>query len=193
MASMATDSLRRHRLTVHDYYRMAEVGILPPDARVELIEGEIIDMAPNGSRHAGTIDQLAAIFAGLERPARDRVMVRVQNPIRLDEHSEPKPDVALLRPRADFYKSAHPRPADVLLIIEVADTSLRYDREIKMPLYARYGIPELWVVDIIGRSLTRYRDPREGTYARIDRPDVREPVMVDAIEGLHVELGAVFL
>jgi Uma2 family endonuclease len=120
-------------------------------------------------------------------------MVRVQNPIRLDEHSEPKPDVALLRPRADFYKSAHPRPADVLLIIEVADTSLRYDREIKVPLYARYGIPELWVVDLSGRNLTRYRDPREGTYARIDRPDVREPVMVDAIERLRVELGAVFL
>jgi Uma2 family endonuclease len=171
---------------------MAEVGILRPDARVELIEGEIIDMAPNGSRHAGTIDQLAAIFGGLERPARDRVMVRVQNPVRLDEHSEPEPDVALLRPRADFYKSAHPRPPDVLLIIEVSVTSLRYDREIKVPLYARNGIREVWVIDLDGQSLIRYRDPREGAYARIDRPDIREPVTVDAIADLHVELGAVF-
>jgi len=187
---MATDSLRRHRLTVHDYYRMAEVGILRPDARVELIEGEIIDMAPNGSRHAGTINHLARI---LHASVSELAVVQIQNPVSLNEHSEPKPDVALLRPRADFYKSAHPRPADVLLIIEVADTSLRYDREIKVPLYARYGIPELWVIDLNGRNLTRYRDPREGAYARIDRPDVREPVEVDAIADLHVELGAVFL
>ena len=189
MASTAGDAPRRHRLTVRDYYRMAEVGILRPDARVELIEGEIIDMAPIGSRHAGIVDQISHI---LQRVAGELVSVRVQNPVWLDEHSEPEPDIALLRPRADFYKSGHPQAADVLLIIEVGETSLRYDREIKVPLYARHGVPEVWVVAVDARSLTRYRDPRAGAYSRIDRPDTREPLPVDAVEGLRVDFAAVF-
>jgi len=108
---------RRHRLTVTDYYRMAEVGILRPDARVELIEGEIIDMPPIGSRHAGTVEQMAQV---LRRAVKDEAMVRTQQPVALDAHSEPEPDITLVLPRDDHYKTAHPGPSDVLLIIEVS-------------------------------------------------------------------------
>jgi Uma2 family endonuclease len=120
---------------VADYYRMAEVGILAPDARVELIDGEIIDMPPPGSSHAGTVDYLLSV---LGTAARDRANLRVQSPVRLSEYSEPQPDLALLRPRAE----------DVLLIVEVAANSLRFDRKKKVPLYARHGIPEVWLLGV---------------------------------------------
>jgi Uma2 family endonuclease len=189
MPGVAGDSIRRHRLTVTDYYRMAEAGILRPDARVELIEGEIIDMAPIGSRHAGTVDQLASC---LRRAAGERAIVRVQSPIRIDEHSEPEPDIVLLRPRADFYKTSHPGPSDVLLIIEVADTTLRYDRDVKTLLYARNGIPEVWIIDIEGRQLLRFRNAREGAYARMDRADHSAAITLAALSEASVELGSLF-
>jgi hypothetical protein len=134
---------------------MARAGILPEDSRVELINGEIIDMAPIGSRHAAAVKQLTRI---LNRAVGDTAIVSVQDPIHLDPHTEPQPDLALLRPRDDFYKTAHPRAADVLLVIEVADTSLHYDREIKLPLYARHGIPEVWLVDLLNNRINRFRE-----------------------------------
>ncbi|MGH7966660.1 MAG: Uma2 family endonuclease, partial [Candidatus Binatia bacterium] len=120
MPSVARDICQRHRLTVADYYRMGEVGIFPPEARVELIEGEVIDMPPIGSVHAGTVGFVAK---RLERAAGDHVLVFVQNPVLLSVHNEPQPDIVVLRPRADFYRISHPTPADVLLIVEVADTT----------------------------------------------------------------------
>src|SRR5690606_20818239 len=118
------------------------VGILRPDDRVELIEGEIIDVAPIGSRHAGTVDYLAtALTTAVAR----RAIVRVQGPVTLDAYSQTEPDVALLRPRSDYYRAAHPTPSDVLLLVEVAEASLRYDRGVKIPLYARSGVAEVWL------------------------------------------------
>src|ERR671938_544657 len=131
--------------SVDEYYRMGEAGILTEDDRVELIEGEIIEMSPIGSRHAACVNRLNTL---LGRHLRQTAIVSVQNPIRLDAYSEPEPDVALLRPRADYYESGHPTPADALLIVEVADTSADYDRIIKLPLYAKAGIPEAWLVDL---------------------------------------------
>ena len=180
---------RRHRLTVDDYYRMGEVGILAPDARVELIDGEIIDMAPPGNLHAGTVDQLSAL---LWRSVGDGALLRIQNPVRLDGYSEPQPDVALLRPRADYYKSAHPRPEDVWLVIEVADTSLRYDRDVKAGLYARNGIAELWLVDVQDHRLTRYRGPAKGSYGRVDQPDLGLPLTIDALPDARIDLSTLF-
>jgi Uma2 family endonuclease len=162
---------RPHRLTVDEYYRMAEVGLLPPDARVELIEGEIIDMAPIGSRHAAAVDFLAERFF---RAVGGSAHVRVQGPVRLGPHSEPQPDLALLRPRAHRYADSHPTAADVLLLVEVSDATLRYDRETKASLYARHGVPELWIVDLAHRQLHVYRDPRRGEYA--DRSIVTDSV-----------------
>ena len=185
MSHTATDLPRRHRLTVDDYYRMAEVGILDPEARVELIEGEIIDMAPPGSAHAATVHYLTEV---LLRAVGDRASVLAQNPVRLSQYSEPQPDVALLRRRDDFYRERHPTPADVLLIVEVAATSLRFDRETKLPLYARYGIPEMWLVDLGGRRLVRYRAPQHGVYTLVDEPGLGQPLEVAALPGLSLDL-----
>jgi len=162
MSSTAPDLPRRHRYTRAEYCRMAEAGILGRDDRVELIEGEIIDMAPTGSQHAGTVIYLNTV---LQAALRGSALVSLQNPLVIDEYSEPEPDAALLRPRQDFYRDAHPRAQDVLLVIEVADSSLGYDRDVKLPLYARHGIPEAWLVDLEHRRLERYAGPQADGYA----------------------------
>jgi Uma2 family endonuclease len=187
--SPPTGEPRRHRLSVEDYYRMGEVGILRADERIELIDGEIIDMPPIGSLHAGTVTQMAAI---LQRAAGDLAIVQVQNPVSLGEYSEPQPDLALLRPRPDFYKSAHPRSADVLLLVEVADATLDYDRRVKLPLYARHGIAEVWLIDLTSRQLTRFRDPWDAGYARTDRPALTAPVAIGGLPNASAKLSELF-
>ena len=185
----AAELPRRHWLTVDDYYRMAEVGILDPEARVELIDGEIIDMAPPGSLHAGTVSYLTEV---LMRAVEGRATVLAQNPVRLSQYSEPQPDLALLRRREDFYRERHPRAEDVLLIVEVAASSLRFDRKTKLPLYARHGIPEMWLVDLGGRRLVRYRGPQHGSYALVDEPDLATAIDVSALSGTAVDLHRLF-
>jgi len=162
---MAVQLLRRC-FTVDEYHRMAQVGILSEDDRVELIEGEIVETAPIGSRHAACVDRVAQLF--FERAAR-RAIVRVQNPIRLGKHSEPQPDLVLLRPRPDFYAQGHPGPEDVLLVVEVAETSAEYDRTIKLPLYARSGIPEVWLVDLAAAAVEVHRRPTPEGYQEVQR------------------------
>ena len=189
MPSTATDRPRPHRLSVDDYHRMAAAGILGEDARVELIEGAIIDMTPIGSRHAGSVTQLNR---ALEHSIGDTALVWVQNPIALDPHTEPQPDLALLRPREDFYKSGHPRPADILLIIEVADTSLAYDRDIKLPLYARAGIPEAWLVDPDAATLTRLTSPSADGYRQEEVATDLQHIGVSTLPGLVLDLRGLF-
>lgn len=138
----------RHRISVDAFHRMGEVGILGGADRVELIDGQIIDMSPIGALHAAIVARLASYFS---QRLGGVVVVWCQNPVRLDDASEPEPDIAILRPRADFYMTAHPGPTDVLQVIEVADTSLAYDLGTKVPLYARHGIPEAWVIDAATR------------------------------------------
>ncbi|GBC85859.1 hypothetical protein HRbin11_02317 [bacterium HR11] len=158
--------VERYRFTVDDYYRMLAAGILTEDSRVELIEGEIIAMAPIGSRHAACVDRLNRL---LTDRVGGRAIVRVQSPIRLSRHTEPQPDVALLRPRSDFYASGHPGPGDVLLVVEVAETSADYDRQVKLPLYGRAGIPEAWLVDLAGEVVEVYRRPGRRGYREVGR------------------------
>ncbi|WP_447974948.1 Uma2 family endonuclease [Nitrospira sp. Kam-Ns4a] len=153
--------LSRRLFTVEEYYRMAQAGILSEDDRVELLDGEIVEMSPIGSRHASCVDRLMRWF---DRRVGDRAIVRVQNPIRLGEHSELQPDLALLKPRPDFYAEAHPCPADVLLLIEVAETSADIDREVKLPLYARSGVVEVWLVDLSTEQVEIYRTPAPHGY-----------------------------
>lgn len=150
-----------HRLTVDDYYRMAEAGILGEDDRVELIEGELIDLAPIGSAHAGIVEHLANL---LMAAVGDSAIVSVQDPARLDSRSGPRPDIALLHPRGDYYTSAHPQPTDVLLLIDVA---VAYDRDVKTPLPARHGMPEAWLVDLAGHRLHIHREPVNGAYQEV--------------------------
>lgn len=149
---------------VNEYYLMAEAGIFSEDDRVELIEGEILKMSPIGSRHAACVARLTLL---LSRLPEQRAIIWVQNPIRLDDHSEPQPDVTLLRLRDDFYAKAHPSPADVLLVIEVADASLGYDKYKKAPLYARAGVPEVWIVNISEDLIEIYTDPADGSYRQV--------------------------
>ena len=189
MPATAIKHPQPHRYTIADYHRMGEAGIIAPDVRVELIQGEIIDMTPIGSGHAGLVKHLNKIFI---QTVGDAVVVGVQDPVVIDDFSEPEPDLALLRFREDFYTKAHPRPADVLLIVEVADTTLQYDREIKLPLYAHAGIPEVWLVDVEAKSVTVYNLPKEGGYTKQVNLDDLKTVEVLAMEGSSFDLSGLF-
>jgi Uma2 family endonuclease len=155
----------KRRFTVDEYYRMAEVGILSGRDRVELIDGEIVVMTPIGARHAACVTSAAR---ALTRAAGDDAIVRSQAPVRLDVYYEPEPDVALLRPRDDFYASQHPGSGDILLIVEIADSSIGYDRDVKAPIYALSRIPECWIADLNENMLRRYSSPENGAYQRVD-------------------------
>jgi hypothetical protein len=146
----------RHRFSVEEYYRMAETGVLRPDARVELLDGQIIDMSPIGPFHGSITKYLNLLFTAA---ARDRWITQVQDPVHLDDHSVPEPDLALLKPSPDFYRKRHPQPADVLLLVEISDTSLTSDRENKLPAYGRAGIPEVWIVNLADLTVEVYREP----------------------------------
>ena len=158
---MSVNPAEYHNLTVSEYERMGENGVFPPEARVELIEGEIIEMSPIGSRHAACVDLITEVF---NEQLRGRAIVRAQNPIVLDDFSEPQPDLAVLRFRPDRYRAAHPRPEDVLLVIEVSDTTVHFDRHVKMPLYARAGIPESLLFNLPEDRLEYFSQPETGVY-----------------------------
>lgn len=155
---------RARPFTVGDYYRMAEAGVLAPDERVELIEGEVIRMNPIGPPHANSVNTGNYLF--VTRLGR-WVTVHVQNPVRLGDLSEPEPDLTLVRKDRDT--SHHPGAADVALLVEVADSSLRFDRRVKLPLYARHGIVEVWILNIGERCLEVYREPTPSGYASTGR------------------------
>ena len=149
---MATQTTR-WLFTVDDYYAMAKAGILSPDDRVELLDGEIVAMAPIGGRHANCVGQLTDLMSDVGR----RALVWVQNPVRLDTGSEPQPDLMLIKRRG--YSSAHPGPRDVLLLVEVSETTIDLDRSDKLPLYARAGIPEVWIVNLPDECVEVYTEP----------------------------------
>lgn len=145
---------------------MAEAGVIKADARVELLEGDIIDMTPIGPWHGGTVKKLNLWFT---RQSRDRWLVAVQDPIRLGPHSEPQPDLMLLKPSPDDYTDRHPGAEDVFLLIEVADKTVEYDRTSKVPAYGRAGIPEVWVVNLPEQVVEVYREPHFTGYAQMVR------------------------
>ena len=187
MATMPGELMTRHRLTVADYHQMAESGILGSDDRVELIAGEVLDMSPIGSLHAALVRALARWLTDSAGP---RAIVAVKDPIHLDDSSEPQPDIALLTPRPDYYAAAHPGPADTLLIVEVAESSLAYDLSVKVSLYARHGIPEVWVIDATTRNTHRFRGPRTEGYAEQGMIPPEEPLTCLALPGATTTLAA---
>jgi Uma2 family endonuclease len=168
--------IEKRRFNVDEYYAMVHAGILSERDRVELIDGEIVTMTPIGPVHAAAV---ARATHALMRSAGERAIVWVQNPIRLNAFSEPQPDLVLLRRRDDFYRAAHPGPADVLRIIEVADSSLRYDRDVKAALYARHGVVEYLLVDLAASTVTSYLSPEGATYQVVavhGRGEVMAPI-----------------
>lgn len=158
--------LQRRTFTVDEYHQMIEAGVLTEDDRVELLEGEIVKMTALGSPHAGCVDRLNRLF---NRRVGDEAIVRIQSPIQLNEISEPEPDVALLRPRPDFYAESHPKPEEVLLVVEVAESSVEHDRDTKIPAYGRAGIEEAWLVDLVDEVIEVYTDPSPQGYRNMRR------------------------
>ncbi len=167
---------------------MGEVGILNPGDRLELLEGEIYEMSPIGSPHAACVDTLAYLLHEL---ANRRYVVRVQNPVRLNDLSEPQPDVALVRWRDDFYRQAHPTPADVLLLIEVADSTVETDRSFKLPLYAKAGVPEVWIVNLPDEVLEIYAGPKGGAYQLTRTHGRGDTAQSETVAGLSVNISEV--
>lgn len=161
---MSTETVVKKRFTADEYCRMAEVGILPETGRFELIDGEIIEMSPIGSRHHSRILRLTSLF---NKRLGDSVILSVQGSVRLSLYSQPQPDLALLKPRADFYEAAHAGPEDILLVVEVAETSFTYDSKVKVPLYAGAGIAEYWLLDVRKNVLVVRTDPVEGEYPKV--------------------------
>ena len=147
---------KRHLFSVEEYYKMALSGIFSEDDRVELIEGEVTEMTPISSKHALCVKRLNKLFSQL---LGDNAIVSVQDPVRLDKYSEPQPDIALIRPPFEKYVSSHPSPGDVFLIVEVAETSYDYDRWVKVPLYGKHNIPEVWLIDLNDEKVEVFRNP----------------------------------
>ena len=179
----------RRLLTVEDYHRMGEAGILSRDDRVELIEGELVEMAPIGSEHAasvGMLNRLLVLAVG------GRAVVFPQNPVRLDVHNEPQPDFTVLKPRPDGYRSALPTPEDVLLVVEVAASSLAYDRGLKLALYARHGIPELWIVNVAAQEIEIFRKPAGDHYASTARAGRSGSLEIEALPGVRIAADPIF-
>ena len=188
--ALLDDPRLRGPLDVDEYYQLATDGVLPGNARVELIEGELAWRNAIGSPHAGVVNRLNRM---LTRAAGGRALVSIQNPVRLDLRNEPEPDVALLVPRADDYRGAHPSAADVLLLIEVADSSLPFDRGRKRVLYARFGIREYWIVDLDGSEVEVFRQPTAGVYASSETAGLEAVLTVDALPGVQLPVREIFL
>ena len=187
--AVMTDLLPRHRVTVDEYYRMAEDGRLAPDARTELIEGEVIEMPSMGSSHAGTVDRLGYLLGPI---LGESARIRVQHPIHLDNYSEPQPDLAVVLPRDDFYRSRHPTPADTYLLIEVSQSTLRLDLKVKVPLYARHQVREVWVVDLENNRIHLFRSPQNDAYADVSICEKPGVVALSALPGVTVDLSELF-
>jgi Uma2 family endonuclease len=167
---------------------MGEVGIFSEDDRVELVCGEVIQMSPIGERHAACVAILTQLITlRLQRSA----LVWVQNPLRLDEYSEPQPDLAILKPRATHYRTSKPAPGDVLVVIEVSDSTLEYDRKVKMPLYAGAGIPEAWLVNLPEECVEVYSDPAGGEYQSVRSYARGEVVRSRSLAALRVSVAKV--
>jgi Uma2 family endonuclease len=179
MSTLMQELPRRHRITVEHFYRMGDAGLFAEDERVELIEGEIIDVPPMGHRHAGTTAYLAQLLTGL---VAGRALVRQQLPLRLGDQSEPLPDIVVVKSRGDYYMKSHPVAADVVLVVEVSSTTLPFDRNVKVPMYARHGVAEAWVVDVNAARISYYRSPDDGAYTVQGTAPLAGRHRIDAID-----------
>jgi Uma2 family endonuclease len=184
MTTTITDTaLPLHLFTVEEYHRMAEAGLFEGQ-RVELIYGKIVDMSPSKSDHAGIVKRIHNIF----REILDKNhIISVQDPIHIDDRSEPEPDIAILQYREDYYTQSHPTPKETLLVIEVANSSLEKDQKVKLPLYAKAGIPEVWIVNLQDHQLEQYREPSEKGYSSIRILRSKDSVENGVIGSLEVE------
>ncbi len=183
-----TVTIERKLFTARECERMGETGILREDERVELVNGEIISMTPIGLRHVACVNRLTALFTEL---LGRRVIVSVQNPVQLAAMSEPQPDIVLFKPQADYYASTRPSSMDVLLVVEVAETSIYFDRDVKIPLYAEAMIPEVWLVELEAETLTQYTRPANGKYQTAQVQPRREWLAATTAQDLEVSVDQI--
>jgi Uma2 family endonuclease len=183
-----TVQIQTRPFTVDEYHKMIQANILTEDDRVELLAGEIVQMSPIGTRHAACVNRLNHIFT---LALGQRAIVSVQNPIQLSDLSEPEPDVAIVKSRPDFYANAHPKPEDVLLLVEVADTSVGIDRTVKLPLYAEAGIVEVWLVDLVARRVAVCRQPTRQRYEDVEQVGLGQMLSPSAVLDFEVEVGEI--
>jgi Uma2 family endonuclease len=181
--------LMRKKFRTDEVYQMMEIGILPEESGWELIDGEIIHRMTIGSKHAAIVKKLNRIFT---RVFEDEVIISIQDPIHIDEYNEPEPDIALLKPRDDFYAKQHPEPKDVLLVIEISDSTLNYDREVKKEIYAEAGIDEFWLINLKLNTVETYSNPSNGTYYQMRIFERGEIIQAKNIAGVSLEVNKIF-
>ena len=186
--AMVEPTSSHRRITVAEYYDMARTGLIAPDARVELIEGEVVPLAPIGDRHGWAVETLDEL---LHQAVARRAQVRCQMPVRLSDYSEPEPDFVVMRRRTGRDDRAHPSATDVFLVVEISDSTLRYDLDVKVPLYARHGAPEVWVVDLKHHILHLYRSPVEGSYQDVTSVPDGGLTAIPGIAGATVDLSEI--
>jgi Uma2 family endonuclease len=186
---MMTVQLLRWKFTVEQYHKMIESGILTKYDRVELIRGEIIEMSPIGTKHAAGVRLLSN---KLGQCLGNRIILSIQNPVVLNDNSQLQPDVSLLKPRDDFYATAHPQPQDIFLLIEVADSTIEYDREVKIPLYAEANIIEVWLVDINEQIVEVYQQPTAAGYQHIQKFASGQTLSIPAFFDVNITVNEIF-
>jgi Uma2 family endonuclease len=185
MAVQVAVQLAKRRFTVDEYHHMAEAGILKEDEPVELIDGEVVFMSPIGKHHAGVVNRVVAL---LHRLLGESAVISVQNPLRIPGDVELQPDIAVLAPQADYYANELPTPADTYFVIEVADTSLVYDRDLKVPLYARGSVPEVWLVNLNENVVHVYRGPKDGAYTEARTVKRGDVLALPGVPGVTVKV-----
>jgi Uma2 family endonuclease len=185
---MAESISPHRRITIDEYYDMARTGLIAPDARVELIEGEVVHVAPIGDRHGDAVEKLDEL---LQRAVTGRARVRCQMPVRLGRYSQPEPDLAVVRPRVGPNDRGHPSAPDVFLVVEVSDSTLRYDLEVKVPLYARHGVAEVWVIDLKHHTLHLHRSLVQGGYQYIASVSDGGPIVIPGVGSTTIDLSEI--
>lgn len=184
--AIATATVRKHLTDINEWQRLGEANIFPPGSRLELIEGEILEMAPIGCNHSGHLNRINKLFTILTANCAD---TSVQNPLQLGDLSEPEPDFMLLKPNDDFYCSRHPNAADVLLLIEVADSSLSFDQNQKLRLYAGHNIPEYWLMNLNDACLEVYRQPHDDCYGEKTTLRIGDSVTLSQLNQITINIA----
>jgi Uma2 family endonuclease len=184
--TLATTTVRKHLTDIYEWQKLGEANIFPPDSRIELIEGEILEMAPIGFNHSGHLNRINKLFSKL---IPDDVVISVQNPLQLGDLSEPEPDFMLLKPHNDSYSSRHPTADDVLLLIEVADSSLSFDQNQKLRLYARFNIPEYWLMNLNDACVEVYRQPHGDCYGEKTTLRVGDTVTLSQLNQVIINIA----
>ncbi len=184
--TLATETVRKHLTDINEWQKLGDANIFPPESRLELIDGEILEMVPIGCNHSGHLNRINKLFTVLTADCAD---TSVQNPLQLGDLSEPEPDFMLLKPSADFYCSRHPNADDVLLLIEVADSSLSFDQNQKLRLYARHNIPEYWLLNLKDSCIEVYRQPHEDVYGEKTTLRVGDTITLSQLNQLTINIA----